>query len=139
MKRILLAMVSITLSFFMLGCQSTDESGAVIKSITGTVAYRERITLPGDAIVKVVLEDVSLADAKATVLASQTFMPKGQQVPLSFQLDYDVNKVDARHRYNVRARIEIDGKLRFISDRSFPVITDSKSTHDINLLLVGVR
>lgn len=34
-----------------------------MKTITGTVAYRERIALPPNAVVTVTLEDVSLADA----------------------------------------------------------------------------
>ncbi|NMU26748.1 lipo-like protein, partial [Vibrio parahaemolyticus] len=78
------------------------------------VAYRERIALPPNAVVTIALEDVSLADAPAKVLAKQTFETEGKQVPLSFELSYDSNEIKPNHRYSVRARIEVDGKLRFI-------------------------
>ena len=50
---------------------------AEIRDLTGTVAYRERVALPPDALVEVTLEDVSRADAASVVLARQTLKPEG--------------------------------------------------------------
>ncbi|WP_112480057.1 YbaY family lipoprotein [Vibrio variabilis] len=108
-------------------------------SIKGTIAYRERIALPADAVVTVKLQDVSLQDVAAKVISEQTFTTDGAQVPFDFELSYDTQEINPKHTYSVSARIEVEGKLRFISDTSYPVITDANSTEQVNLLLVGVR
>lgn len=108
-------------------------------SITGSVAYRERIALPDNAVVIVTLQDISLADAPAKVIAKHRFETDGAQVPFDFDLAYDSAKIEARHRYSVSARIEVDGKLRFITDTSYPVVTDEAKTDNVNLRLIGVR
>lgn len=107
--------------------------------LSGTVAYRERIALPDNAVVKVTLEDVSLADAKATVIDSQSYTTEGKQVPLPFTLSYQESQIDPRHTYNVRAQIFVDNKLIFTTDTAAHVITDFEQTHEVDLLLRGVR
>ncbi|MEF1310350.1 YbaY family lipoprotein [Vibrio mytili] len=144
MKKTYLLVTSLLFGAALAGCQTSqttamESAEASMKTITGTVAYRERIALPDNAVVTVVLEDVSLADAPATVLAKQTFETKGKQVPFDFQLSYDSNDIQAKHRYSVRARIEVDGKLLFISDTNNAVITDEAQTHELNIRMVGVR
>ncbi|POF58588.1 lipo-like protein [Vibrio vulnificus] len=123
------------------GCQTSEPlvKDQGIQTISGTVFYRERIALPEDAVVTLVLEDVSLADAPAKVIAKHKFITNGKQVPLSFDLAYDSKKIIANHRYNVRARIEVNGRLRFISDTIVPVITDEANTHNVEIMVVGVR
>ncbi len=144
MKRTLLLVTSLLFGAALVGCQSSQttqmESAEVsMKTITGTVAYRERIALPPNAVVTVSLEDVSLADAPSKVLAKQSFESNGKQVPFAFELSYDTNTIQAKHIYSVRARIDVDGKLRFISDTGHAVITDQAQTHQVDIRLVGVR
>jgi len=144
MKKTLLLVTSLLFGAALVGCQTSqttemESTEASMKTITGTVAYRERIALPPHAVVTVALEDVSLADAPAKVLAKQTFETEGKQVPLAFELSYNSNDIQPNHRYSLRARIEVDGKLRFINDTSIPVITDAEQTHEANILLVGTR
>jgi putative lipoprotein len=91
--------------------------------VTGNVTYRERIALPPGATVTVRLQDVSRADAPAEVLAEQVIVPT-TQVPIPFALQYDPARIDARHRYSVGARIEVDGKLWFVSDTHNGVLTE---------------
>lgn len=57
--------------------------------ITGSVAYRQRIALPPDAVLTIRVQDTSRADAKARTLAEQTIELAGQQVPINFQLTVD--------------------------------------------------
>ncbi|HDY8048307.1 TPA: YbaY family lipoprotein [Vibrio vulnificus] len=141
MKKIILVMMSVFFGALLAGCQTSEPlvKDQGIQTISGTVFYRERIALPEDAAVTLVLEDVSLADAPAKVIAKHKFITNGKQVPLSFDLAYDSKKIIANHRYNVRARIEINGRLRFISDTIVPVITDEANTHNVEIMVVGVR
>ncbi|ELV8613989.1 YbaY family lipoprotein [Vibrio vulnificus] len=141
MKKIILVMMSVFFGALLAGCQTSEPlvKDQGIQTISGTVFYRERIALPEDAAVTLVLEDVSLADAPAKVIAKHKFITNGKQVPLSFDLAYDSKKIIANHRYNVRARIEVNGRLRFISDTIFPVITDEANTHNVEIMVVGVR
>ncbi|WP_133492602.1 YbaY family lipoprotein [Alcanivorax sp. 24] len=85
------------------GAMEQEEQQVTLK---GEVLYRERIALPPDVTVRVVLEDVSLADAAARVIAEQTLEPE-TQVPIPFELTYmrgDVNP-DMGMGYAVRAEI----------------------------------
>ncbi|GAL29980.1 lipoprotein-related protein [Vibrio variabilis] len=136
----------------LVGCQTVPQSTEsatpaseqtemkeTMAAVKGTIAYRERIALPADAVVTVKLQDVSLQDVAAKVISEQTFTTDGAQVPFDFELSYDTKDINPKHTYSVSARIEVAGKLRFISDTSYPVITDANKTEQVNLLLVGVR
>ncbi|OEF04964.1 YbaY family lipoprotein [Vibrio genomosp. F10] len=141
MKKALLVIMSIMFGAALVGCQSSEKQMGVshVESITGTVSYRERIALPENALVTVTLQDVSLADAPAVVIAKHRFETNGSQVPFNFDLAYDSNKIQQRHTYSVSARIEVDGKLRFITDTRYAVITDMNKTQNVDLRLISVR
>ena len=81
-------------------------------SINGSVIYRERMMLPPGAELEVQLEDISRADAPATVLASVLITPEGGP-PYPFSIDYDPAEIDSRMLYALRARIELEGRLLF--------------------------
>lgn len=100
-------------------------------TITGTVSYRERIALPAGSVIEVSLLDTSRADAPATTLAQTTITTTGENVPIPFTLEYKPSKIEENMTYTVSARITVDGKLRWISDQAYPVITNSNPTSDI--------
>ncbi|MEZ8170050.1 YbaY family lipoprotein [Vibrio tasmaniensis 1F-187] len=146
MKKALILITSLVSFGLLVGCQATSETNASqevvaenTQVISGTVSYRERIALPENAVVTVTLEDISLADAPSTVIATQEFTTDGKQVPFAFELSYDNDKIKANHRYNMRASIHVDGKLRFTTDTIKSVITDVENTQQADLSLVGVR
>ena len=146
MKKALILITSLVSFGLLVGCQATSETNASqevvaenTQVISGTVSYRERIALPENSVVTVTLEDISLADAPSTVIATQEFTTDGKQVPFAFELSYDNNKIKANHRYNMRATIHVDGKLRFTTDTIKSVITDVENTQQADLRLVGVR
>ncbi len=146
MKKALILITSLVSFGLLVGCQATSETSASqevvaenTQVISGTVSYRERIALPENAVVTVTLEDISLADAPSTVIATQEFTTDGKQVPFAFELSYDNNKIKANHRYNMRATIHVDGKLRFTTNTIKSVITDVENTQQADLRLVGVR
>jgi uncharacterized lipoprotein YbaY/heat shock protein HslJ len=106
--------------------------------VSGTVTYLQRIALPPQAIIEVKLVDVSRADAPAIVIDSVTFEAGGRQVPFSFELTYDPAQIDDRFTYAVQARITIDGELRFISTRSYQVITRG-NPNTVEIIVEPVR
>ncbi|WP_165311816.1 YbaY family lipoprotein [Vibrio ziniensis] len=149
MKKIMLLVASLVAgSLFMVGCQSSEEPMSqsqsasqpqeMMKTVTGTITYRERIALPDNAQVMVLLQDVSRMDTAAIVITKQQFMTNGHQVPLAFELAYDESVIQPKHTYAVSARIEVGGKLRFITDTQYLVITDEKNTTHADVRLIGV-
>lgn len=150
MKESLLLISSIVMGVAMTGCTTNNADTTAVaaqsanevvnlQSVTGSVFYRERIALPDTAVVSVTLEDISLADKAAEVIATDSFITDGKQVPFEFKLDYDASKIVPNHRYNVRAKIAVDGKLRFTTDTITPVITDQDKTQSVQLKMIGVR
>jgi putative lipoprotein len=117
----------------MIGCTRNHESAA--GKVTGTVAYRERMALPPDAMVQVQLSDVSRQDAPAIVVAETTITPAGRQVPLPFELNYDVGAIDQKHSYAVRATIRSGDQLLYTTNTAAPVITRGNPTQ-VPLMLV---
>lgn len=81
---------------------SAEEAG--VARIEGEVFYRERIMIPPDSTVEVQLEDISRADAPATVVESVAFRAGGGP-PYAFSIEYDPASIDTRMRYALRARI----------------------------------
>jgi len=91
-------------------------------TVTGSAVYRERMLLPSGAIFEATLAEVSRVDAPAGVIATQTvYSPRTS--PIRFSLRYDPAGIDPRHTYSVHARITAGGKLLFVTDRAYPVIT----------------
>jgi len=134
--------VKLSLIGWLAACSTTSAvpagGGASMVKVTGTVTYRERVALPPTAVITVRLVDVSRADAPAIVLGEQIMQAAGRQVPFPFEIPYDPARIEANYSYAVEARIEQDGKLRFISDRHYAVITRGAPTRvDIVLRSVG--
>lgn len=98
-------------------------SPAASDTVTGTVSYLARMALPPAAVIDVKLQDVSRADAPAIVIAEQNIPLGDRQVPVPFTLQFDPARIDWTHTYSVSARILVDGRLRFTSDTSHPVLT----------------
>jgi putative lipoprotein len=128
-------------SMILRGCKlDTPMNGETEMSVvTGTVSYLRRIALPPTALIFVQLQDTSLADTAGKVLAEDKITLGDRQLPVNYSLKYDPAKVDKKHAYSVSARILVDGKLRFISDQSYPVITrGNRNTADLILKQVPV-
>jgi putative lipoprotein len=116
-----LARVMLTAIFGLIANQ------AMAQTIQGTATYRERMALPAGAVFDAAIEDVSRADAPATVIASTRVASPGNP-PIKFAITYDPAKIVADHRYVVRAKILLDGKLLFTSDTATPVINKGSPT-----------
>ncbi len=97
-------------------------------TVTGTVTWRQALPIPPDAVLTVRLVDTSRADAPAEVLGERTFSALSS-TPIRFELPYDPARIDPRLRYQVSARIEARGALRFISTTAHPVLTRGAPSH----------
>ncbi|MCE2405803.1 MAG: YbaY family lipoprotein [Dehalococcoidia bacterium] len=107
-------------------------------SVSGTVAYRERLALTEDATLVLELRDVSYADAPAPLIARQTISGPGQ-VPIEFRVGYNRGDIDPRNTYSIGARIvESDGRLAFTNDTAYEVITHG-NPEVVDMLLVLVQ
>jgi putative lipoprotein len=113
------------------GCELDKPMDAEAKSgtVSGLVSYLSRIALPASAIIEVKLQDVSLPDAPAKVITKEEIALGERQVPVPFELKFDPGKIDPKHMYSVSASILVNGELRFISDKAYPVLTRGSAAH----------
>jgi putative lipoprotein len=112
-------------------------NGGASAQVTGTVSYRERMALLPDAVIRVQLADVSRADAPAILIGEDIIKTDGNQVPFRFEIPYDAAAIKPQNTYAVSARIEgADGRLRFVTDQRYAVITRGAPTH-VDLVLRG--
>jgi len=112
----LLALVATS---FLAGCSDekappAGEAMADMALVEGNVVYRERMMLPPGAEVEVQLQDISRADAMATVLAEVRMTPETAP-PYPFTIEYDPTTIDPRYTYALRATISVDDRLLFSS------------------------
>ncbi|KAF1020686.1 MAG: putative lipoprotein YbaY [Pseudomonas sp.] len=116
-------------------CQSMTPTPQA--SLDGEVFYLQRIALPPAATLSVTLSDVSLADAPSVTLAEQKGPVKGQ-VPLPFHLSYDPAQLKPGHSYAVSARIELDGKLLFITTERHSVQLNGQDKQPLRIRVDAV-
>ncbi len=106
----------------LLTLQTATTAMAELATIQGTASYRERMALPGGAVLEVELLDISHADAPSECLASLRIKPQGQ-VPIPFTLPYDPSLIDERYTYAVTAKLIHEGRILFRSDSVHRVLT----------------
>ena len=132
MKKLTLMLMTALLG----ACSSLQPSGQA--SLDGEVFYLQRMALPPAATLSVTLQDVSLADAPALVLAQQSG-PINGQVPLPFHLSYDPTQIHPGHQYAISARIESDGQLLFVTTERHGVQLDGKDPQPLRIRLNPAR
>jgi putative lipoprotein len=119
------------------GCGGTKplvDKPTYMRTIDGTVTYRERVSLNSGAVLQVWLLDAEWVGAQSKTLVSSTISNPGQ-VPILFTLDYDPAWIIAGHIYTMRAEIRDRGRLLFMSDRPVPVEPDDDGDR-VKLMLI---
>jgi putative lipoprotein len=124
--RVLVAALALAaLAGGLAGCGGGSE-----ETITGTVAYQQRIALPPDAEVVVNLIDADAgADSPANQdpIAAVVVDTDGAQAPIPFSLDYHPDDIESDVSYGLWAKIEAsDGALLFESTQPTPVLTATR-------------
>jgi putative lipoprotein len=139
MKKFFALLFTLILALVVTACTTLVPNDNDMGTVTGSLAYRERIALPNNARITVALSDVSKMDVAAEVISSQAFMSEGKQAPYDFSLGYKLQDIKSNHTYAISARIEVNGKLIFITDTANHVITDASTTNNLDLMLVKVQ
>lgn len=106
------------------GAGSSQREVPAVARIEGEVFYRERIMLRPGAELEVQLEDISRADAMATVVATTT-IPLDGGPPYPFAVEYKPAEIDPRMRYAMRARITWGEELLFTNTEYIDPFSDS--------------
>ncbi|MEP5568189.1 MAG: YbaY family lipoprotein [Halioglobus sp.] len=114
-------LLAVTMAIGLAACGGDNESEntvtaeeSAVSTIEGEVFYRERMMLPPGAEVEIQLQDVSRADALATVMETVMFKPEGGP-PYPFTIEYQRADIDERMRYSLRATITLGDQLMFTS------------------------
>lgn len=140
LKRLGLLLCAGAVAMVAAGCAGRASSPLAAQQafIRGEVFYLNRMALPADAQLTVSLNDVSLADAPAKVLARQEINTAGKQVPISFTLTYDPTQVQANHTYSISARIEQQGQLLYINTEHIRVKLDGTDPQSVRVKVDAV-
>ena len=118
---------------------SGPTAGHGMTTVQVSATYRERILLPPGHVLTVRIEDVSLADAPARVLAEHSEPLEGRAPPYSATLGFPSSQIDPRHTYAARAEIRDEtGRLRFTTDTRHAVLTQGAPS-SVEIVMVGVR
>jgi putative lipoprotein len=126
------------LSIGLLAADLCAQASAGPVTVNGTATYLQRIAMPPDAVLTVRLQDVSRADAPATLLAETSESFGARQVPIPFSLQVPAAAIDPRMSYAVRATITVGGELRFTTTRHHAVLTRGAPSQ-VALVLEPVR
>ncbi|RRJ84087.1 YbaY family lipoprotein [Aestuariirhabdus litorea] len=105
----LLALIGLTLG----GCQALMPDSR--EQIDTLVSYRERMMLPPEAEVTVLLQDVSRVDAPADIVDEARLVVGAKAPPYALSVRYAPEQIVTGHRYAIRAEIHSAGKLMFTS------------------------
>lgn len=108
--------------------------------VTGSVTYLQRSALPEGSVVRVQVQDVSVADAQTIIIGEDVIVIAEQQVPIDFAVSYAQDAIQDWRRYSIAVRItDPDGRLLFVSDTNNPVITGGSPTSGVEIVLVPVQ
>lgn len=131
-----------TISLTMASCLAMLVSFAVtahaeeadMMTVTGEIGYRERIAVPPDSTATITFSDISRQDVAAPVIAQTKFGISS--VPAPFELKASQDRMEAGHRYALRATIhDSAGHLRWTTDTVHPV-DPAEIEIDLGLLLL---
>lgn len=107
-------------------------------AISGVLSVRERVALPGNAVVTVQIAEVGSAGRPGAVIAEQRFTTNNAQPPFRYSISYDPNRIDPNRAYTVQANISFGGQIQFTTNQVYRVITGGAPVTDVNILLVAV-
>jgi uncharacterized lipoprotein YbaY len=107
--------------------------------ITGTVTYLERIALPADAQIEVILVDTSATELAAQLGGQQLISANGKQVPIAYRLEYPIEQIDPTHVYTVQARITLGNQPLFDTPAPIAVLTQGAPLTGVEIVVQPVQ
>jgi uncharacterized lipoprotein YbaY len=106
-------------------------------SIRGTVTYRQRIALGPNSDARVWLVDSG--DPNGRPVAETTVQFGNRQVPIEFELPFEMRDINRQRNYEVWAEIRTAGQVRFRTERGVPVTLRGNETGNVELIVVPAR
>ncbi|MDP9484034.1 MAG: YbaY family lipoprotein [Chloroflexota bacterium] len=100
--------------------------------ITGTLTYREKVALSGEAVAIVSIVDITAGPNAGMIVGQQRTDGIGE-VPIPFSVPFDIRRIDPRHAYGLFAAI-IDGPRSWQNPHGIAVLTGGP-TSDIDAVL----
>lgn len=132
--------IILTCAVLLVAACSQSAQPTPAAQVTGQITLQGADTVPEGSVIKVQLQDTSLADAPATTIAEQQIPGNGQRSPIEFTVPYDPAKIEDNHTYTISVRIEgAEGELLFINDTAIWVITNGAPTSDVVVPVIPVR
>jgi len=102
--------------------------------IRGTVTYRQRIALGPNS--EVIVRLVDSADPTGRPVAETTIPVGNRQVPIPFELPFEMRDINRQRNYELQAEIRTDGRPRFRTEAGRPVVPRAGQMLDVELLVV---
>jgi uncharacterized lipoprotein YbaY len=96
-----------------------------LAKVTGTIAYRNRIFLPQDAIAMVELREGNTGPSTGITLGAQR-IDEIRQIPIPFEIEYDPLDINPRRTYVISATISAAGRPLYTTVDQYAVITNGK-------------
>ena len=110
----------------------------ITPSVTGSIDYGQSTVLPKGSKLVIQLRDTTYQDASSELIAEEVIVNPDQS-PVRFKLDYKPADIKEDNLYSVSIHIySNDGRLLFVNEISFEVITDGNSSK-VNIPLVEVQ
>ena len=98
------------------------------KTISGSMSYRERYTLPRDAVAEIELREVLRAGAPPVTLARKV-VTNISQMPIPFAIEFDPSQIDRNRTYYLTGTITSNGQTLFVSRESLPITPTANATN----------
>jgi uncharacterized lipoprotein YbaY len=105
--------------------------------IRGSLTYRQRIALGANSEARVWLVDSG--DPNGRPVAETTVQFGNRQVPIDFELPYEMRDINRQRSYEVWAEIRTGGQVRFRTERGTAVTLRGNQTENVELVLVPSR
>lgn len=103
--------------------------------VRGTVTYRQRIAMPPNS--QVVVKLVDSADPNGRPVAETTVSTLNRQVPISFELPYEMRDINRQRSYELQAEIRSGGALQFKTASGVPVtLRGTNQSDSVELVVV---
>ncbi len=106
-------------------------------AVTGTITFDGDQAIPDGAVMEVQLRDVSLQDAPAPLIASQTIDDPGR-FPVDFAVPYEPGDIDPLATYGLQVRVTLHDRLIYINDTAFDVLTRGNPGRGVDMWVIAV-
>lgn len=128
-RRALLALIALGAALPLAAC-----AGGAQESLSGTVTTRERVVLPADSVLVVRLLDATRGDMAAYTVAEQRIV--ANPLPARFDLRYRFGDINPSGTYYVQAQVEQGGRVIFINDQNYSVLTRNSPNRNVLVNMV---